>query len=88
MVPRRTDKELASNRSAFSVNFHGFLWIITTGAQFVIGWWYRKAAVFYLPPGWLGPLAWWMAFPFAPTGGSSFLASPSPTVNGTYVLPQ
>ena len=62
------DKELAATRSSFSVKFHSFLWIITTGAQFVIGWWYRKAAVFYLPPGWLGPLAWWMAFPFAPTG--------------------
>lgn len=34
----------------------------------MVGWWYRKAAVFYLPPGWLGPLGWWLALPFAPAG--------------------
>lgn len=44
---------------------------MTTGLQFVIGWWYRKTAVFYLPPGWFGPLTWWLAFPFAPAGSVS-----------------
>ena len=47
------------------------MWIMTTGLQFVIGWWYRKAAVFYLPPGWFGPLTWWLALPFAPAGSVS-----------------
>lgn len=40
--------------------------------QFVVGWWYRKAAVFYLPHGWFGPLTWWLAFPFAPKGECLF----------------
>jgi hypothetical protein len=43
---------------------------MTTGGQFVIGWWYRRAAVFFLPPTWLGPLTWWLSFPFAPAGAS------------------
>ena len=43
----------------------------TAGLQFFVGWWYRKAAVFYLPPGWFGPLTWWLALPFAPAGSVS-----------------
>lgn len=41
---------------------------MTTGLQFVVGWWYRREAVFYLPPGWFGPLGWVLALPFAPKG--------------------
>ncbi|KAH7888869.1 WRB/Get1 family [Phlebopus sp. FC_14] len=63
--------ELASQRSGFSVKFNSLVWILTTGLQFVIGWWYRKSAVFYLPPGWLGPLTWGLALPFAPKGSVS-----------------
>ncbi|KAH7920707.1 hypothetical protein BV22DRAFT_783065 [Leucogyrophana mollusca] len=63
--------ELSSSKTAFSLKFNSLIWILTTGLQFVVGWWYRKSAVFYLPPGWLGPLAWWMAFPFAPKGSVS-----------------
>ena len=65
------DGELSTVRSSFSLKFKSALWIMTTGLQFVIGWWYRKAAVFYLPPGWFGPLTWWLAFPFAPAGSVS-----------------
>ena len=43
----------------------------TTGLQFAIGWWFRKSAVFFLPPGWFGPLTWWLALPFAPAGSVS-----------------
>ncbi|KAG6828200.1 GET complex subunit get1 [Arthromyces matolae] len=50
------------------------IWLLTTGVQFIVGWWYRKTAVFYLPPGWFGPLGWWLSFPFAPAGS---LQSPS-----------
>ncbi|KAI0335169.1 hypothetical protein GY45DRAFT_1241436 [Cubamyces sp. BRFM 1775] len=67
----KLNNELSSARTAFSLKFKTALWIMTTGLQFVIGWWYRKAAVFYLPPGWLGPLTWWLAFPFAPAGSVS-----------------
>ncbi|KAH9942425.1 CHD5-like protein-domain-containing protein [Epithele typhae] len=63
--------DLSSARTAFSMRFNTALWVMTTGAQFVIGWWYRKAAVFYLPPGWFGPLTWWLALPFAPAGSVS-----------------
>ena len=69
---RVVDGEIASNRSAFSVKFNSVIWVGTTGVQFVVGWWYRRAAVFYLPPGWFGPLTWWLAFPFAPKGERSF----------------
>jgi hypothetical protein len=63
--------ELTSNKAAFSLKFNTLVWVLTTGLSFFVGWWYRKAAVFYLPPGWLGPLGWWMAFPFAPKGSVS-----------------
>ncbi|KAI0645759.1 CHD5-like protein-domain-containing protein [Trametes meyenii] len=67
----KLNSELASARTSFSLKFNSAMWIMTTGLQFVIGWWYRKAAVFYLPPGWFGPLTWWLAFPFAPAGSVS-----------------
>lgn len=41
---------------------------MTTGLQFAIGWWYSRAAVFYLPAAWFGPITWWLSFPFAPAG--------------------
>ncbi|EGN99759.1 hypothetical protein SERLA73DRAFT_179950 [Serpula lacrymans var. lacrymans S7.3] len=63
--------ELSSNKTTFSLKFKSMLWILTTGLQFVVGWWYRKSAVFYLPPGWLGPITWWMSLPFAPKGSVS-----------------
>ncbi|KAJ8584563.1 hypothetical protein M405DRAFT_866112 [Rhizopogon salebrosus TDB-379] len=63
--------ELASSKTAFSVKFNTLVWVFTTGLSFFVGWWYRKAAVFYLPPGWLGPLAWGMSLPFAPKGSVS-----------------
>ena len=65
------DSELSSTKTSFSLKFNTVLWILTGGLQFVVGWWYRKAAVFYLPPGWFGPLTWWLAFPFAPAGSVS-----------------
>ncbi|KAG7446649.1 uncharacterized protein BT62DRAFT_1005940 [Guyanagaster necrorhizus] len=63
--------ELSSIKSSFSMKFTAAIWMSTTGAQFVVGWWYRKAAVFYLPDGWFGPVGWWMSFPFAPKGSVS-----------------
>jgi len=63
--------ELASSKTAFSVKFNTLVWVFTTGLSFFVGWWYRKAAVFYLPPGWLSPLTWGMSLPFAPKGSVS-----------------
>jgi len=67
----KINEELSSNKTAFSLKFNSFIWVLTTGLQFVIGLWYRKSAVFYLPQGWLGPLTWWLALPFAPKGSVS-----------------
>ncbi|KAG5220350.1 GET complex [Salix suchowensis] len=68
---RPTDAEVASNKSSFKMKFNGLIWSLTTGLQFIVGWWYRKSAVFYLPAGWFGPLEWWLSFPFAPAGSVS-----------------
>lgn len=65
-----SDGELATTKSAFSARFNGLVWILTTGLQFAIGWWYRRSAVFYLPANWFGPLTWTLALPFAPQGSS------------------
>ena len=73
-LPMYADGEIASSKTAFSVKFNSFIWICTTGVQFVVGWWYRNAAVFYLPHGWFGPLTWWLSFPFAPKGVCVFLS--------------
>ncbi|KAF8625872.1 hypothetical protein AX15_005156 [Amanita polypyramis BW_CC] len=67
----KLNSEMAGGKTAFSVKFNSFIWVCTTGMQFLVGWWYRKAAVFYLPAGWFGPLTWWLAFPFAPKGSVS-----------------
>ncbi|KAG7098395.1 GET complex subunit get1 [Marasmius oreades] len=67
----KTNSDMASIRTGFSFKFNTGIWILTTGLQFFVGWWYRKAPIFYLPPGWFGPLGWVLALPFAPTGSVS-----------------
>ncbi|KAG5639048.1 GET complex subunit get1 [Sphagnurus paluster] len=64
----KLNSEAAASKAAFAMKFNSAIWLLTTGVQFFVGWWYRKAAVFYLPPGWFGPLGWWLSFPFAPAG--------------------
>jgi tail-anchored protein insertion receptor len=71
LVPdSHVDSELNASKSSFSLKFNTALWIMTTGLQYAIGWWYSRSAVFYLPVAWLGPLTWWLSFPFAPAGKS------------------
>ncbi|KAG5723211.1 Protein GET1 [Termitomyces sp. T112] len=67
----KLNSDVASAKTAFSIKFNSAIWLLTTGVQFFVGWWYRKTAVFYLPPGWFGPLGWWLSFPFAPAGSVS-----------------
>jgi len=67
----KLNAEIAASKSSFAMKFNTLLWILTTGLQFAIGWWYRKQAVFYLPNGWFGPLGWWLSLPFAPAGSVS-----------------
>lgn len=66
-----SDGELSSARTSFSLKFNSAIWFLTAGVQLIVGWWYRKSAVFYLPPGWFGPLTWWLSLPFAPAGSVS-----------------
>ncbi|KIO20314.1 hypothetical protein M407DRAFT_245854 [Tulasnella calospora MUT 4182] len=67
----KLNSELGSAKTAFSIKFNTAIWILTTGAQMVLGWWYRKTPVFYLPKGWFGPFTWWLSLPFAPAGSVS-----------------
>jgi len=67
----KLNTEVSSSKSAFAMKFNTLLWLLTTGLQFGVGWWYRKQPVFYLPQGWFGPLGWWLALPFAPAGSVS-----------------
>ncbi|KAF8196557.1 CHD5-like protein-domain-containing protein [Pholiota molesta] len=67
----KLNSEIASAKSGFAMKFNSLLWLLTTGLQFVVGWWYRRQAVFYLPEGWFGPLGWWLSLPFAPAGSVS-----------------
>jgi CHD5-like protein len=62
--------EISASKSSFSLKFGTTLWILTTGLQFAIGWWFSRSAVFYLPAAWLGPFTWWLSLPFAPAGKS------------------
>ncbi|KAH8814582.1 CHD5-like protein-domain-containing protein [Flagelloscypha sp. PMI_526] len=67
----KLNSELSSTKSSFAFKFNAVLWIFTRGSGIMIGMYYRNAPVFWLPPGWFGPLTWWMSFPFAPRGSVS-----------------
>ena len=64
------DSELSASKSSFAFKFGTTLWMLTTGLQFAVGWWYSRSAVFYLPTAWFGPFTWWLSLPFAPAGKS------------------
>ncbi|EJD52462.1 hypothetical protein AURDEDRAFT_158192 [Auricularia subglabra TFB-10046 SS5] len=65
------NKGLVSTKASFGASFQTVLWVLTSGVQFVIGWWYGREAVFFVPAGVLGPLTWWLSIPFAPRGSVS-----------------
>ncbi|KAH9998458.1 CHD5-like protein-domain-containing protein [Russula compacta] len=67
----KINSELSASKSSFTLKFGTALWILTTGLQFAIGWWYGRSAVFYLPVAWFGPFTWWLSLPFAPAGSVS-----------------
>lgn len=74
--PFATDAGLQTSKATFTSTASRIIWLLTTGTQFALVWWYRKQAVFYLPNGWLGGgwvgLEWWFSLPFAPKGTSRF----------------
>lgn len=63
-----TESHSTAARAAFTSSFKKALWLATTALPFVFSSYHRKAAVFYLPPQWFGPLQWFLALPSAPTG--------------------
>ncbi|KAF8584821.1 hypothetical protein K439DRAFT_1633221 [Ramaria rubella] len=67
----KLNNELSSSKASYSTKFSTVIWLLTSGAQYGVGWWFGKQAVFYLPPGWFGPAQWWLALPFAPMGSVS-----------------
>ncbi|WWD19245.1 protein GET1 [Kwoniella shandongensis] len=63
---------LTSSKTSFSVKFNSLLWILMTGSQLFLVWWYRKQPIFWLPQGWVPkPVAWILSFPSAPLGSVS-----------------
>lgn len=68
----KANNNLSSSRSSFSKKFSTLLWLMTTGAQFLLSWWFRKQPIFWLPEGWVPyPVAWLLSFPSAPIGSVS-----------------
>ncbi|KAH7108366.1 CHD5-like protein-domain-containing protein [Auriculariales sp. MPI-PUGE-AT-0066] len=67
----KLNKSLVSTKASFAAGFRPFLWILTSGVQLIVGWWYGRQAVFFVPASVLGPLTWWLSFPFAPAGSVS-----------------
>jgi len=67
----RLNNAMAASKSSYTMKFNSVLWIVTSGTQHALGWWYGKQAVFYLPPQWFGPAQWWLKLPFAPLGSVS-----------------
>ncbi|ORY35685.1 protein GET1 [Naematelia encephala] len=66
------NSQLGSAKTSFSLRFSSVLWLVTTGAQLVLVWWYRRQPVFYLPQTWTpGVVRWILSFPSAPSGSVS-----------------
>lgn len=62
------DSDMAYSKTAFELKVKSVLWFLVHGTQIIMVMWYRKSAVFYLPPGWFGPAQRFLSWPFAPAG--------------------
>lgn len=62
------DSDIAFSKTAFELKVKSVLWFVVHGSQLVMVFWFRKSAVFYLPPGWFGPAQRFLSWPFAPAG--------------------
>lgn len=64
----KLDSDIAYSKTAFELKVKSVLWFIVHGTQVAMVLWFRKSAVFYLPPGWFGPAQRFLSWPFAPAG--------------------
>lgn len=62
------DSEIAFSKTGFELKLKSILWFLIHGSQVVMVLWFRKSSVFYLPPGWFGPLDRLLCLPFSPLG--------------------
>ncbi|CAO3687170.1 unnamed protein product [Rhizopus stolonifer] len=66
-----SNNDIQQKRMIFKLKFKSVLWILVHGSQMIVILWFRKSAVFYLPPGWFGPAQRFLSWPFAPAGSVS-----------------
>ncbi|CEP19493.1 hypothetical protein [Parasitella parasitica] len=67
----KLNSDIAYSKTAFELKVKSALWFLVHGSQLVMVLWFRKSAVFYLPPGWFGPAQRFLSWPFAPAGSVS-----------------
>ncbi|TKX18621.1 protein get1 [Elsinoe australis] len=59
-------------RATFDKAANGLRWVGTTGARFLLQFWYSKKPMFWIPQGWVPYYAEWaLSFPRAPLGSVS-----------------
>jgi hypothetical protein len=65
------DANVASRRAQFDRGFSTLLYVITSGLQWAMVWWYRREPVFWIPAGWVPRgLDRWLSFGGGPRGVS------------------
>ncbi|KAI8984729.1 WRB/Get1 family [Mycotypha africana] len=67
----KLNSDISYSRAAFELKVKSVLWFLVHGSQVVMVLWFRKSAVFYLPPGWFGPAQRFLSWPSAPEGSVS-----------------
>ncbi|KAJ2905246.1 uncharacterized protein MKZ38_005948 [Zalerion maritima] len=67
-------KAIDGAKASFDQKMKIIRWLSTRGLQQVVGFWYRKDPLFWLPAGWFPYYAEWIiSFPSAPLGGVSIM---------------
>ncbi|KAI9478029.1 MAG: WRB/Get1 family [Benjaminiella poitrasii] len=67
----KLNSDISYSKTAFELKVKSVLWFVVHGSQMIMVFWFRKSAVFYLPPGWFGPAQRFLSWPFAPKGAVS-----------------